>query len=335
MLMFAPWRIGFPHRHQPVIDRRAGFRLSFPSMKVKCPVCSDGKPKRLCHRHGGREICSRCCADLRGADCGDCPHLTEAIRHQHGRKQTTGPPSGHFVAEVSDELDVEVDLALQSALRGDSSKAMAALERLRREHPLSHTVCFGIGAVHAISKDNVQALAWFDKALDIYPYHVESHFNKAVSHLKLREIAPMVRALRKVNEYATPNDPIARDARKLLADTEKMVLRNERMDFETFLENMEKFDAAFKLMEKLRWSDAARAFEDVLRTNPSHVPSHGNIALCYAHLGRRADALASFGRALELNPNYEPAIANRRLAEEMTEGGPPKDSHFMSVNSGA
>ena len=56
--------------------------------------------------------------------------------------------------------------------------------------------------------------------------------------------------------------------------------------------------------------------------NPKHVQSYGNLALAYAGLGRRGDALACFDRALELDPDYEPAILNRRITAEMREGQP-------------
>ncbi|HEV2391334.1 MAG TPA: tetratricopeptide repeat protein [Verrucomicrobiae bacterium] len=48
----------------------------------------------------------------------------------------------------------------------------------------------------------------------------------------------------------------------------------------------------------------------------------GNLALCLAGLGRKAEALASLDRALELDPAYEPARTNRKAIEAMREGKP-------------
>ena len=60
----------------------------------------------------------------------------------------------------------------------------------------------------------------------------------------------------------------------------------------------------------------------MLAGNPKHVQSHGNLALAYAGLGGRADALACFDRALELDSSYEQAISNRRVTPNMREGEP-------------
>ena len=46
------------------------------------------------------------------------------------------------------------------------------------------------------------------------------------------------------------------------------------------------------------------------------------MGLCLAKLGRRADALTELDRALEINPQYEPARQNRVVVERMQEGVP-------------
>jgi lipoprotein NlpI len=63
-------------------------------------------------------------------------------------------------------------------------------------------------------------------------------------------------------------------------------------------------------------------FGRALQKNPNHVQTHGNLALCLAGLGKKAAALASLDRALELDPTYQPAFINRIAIEAMTEGEP-------------
>jgi tetratricopeptide (TPR) repeat protein len=59
-----------------------------------------------------------------------------------------------------------------------------------------------------------------------------------------------------------------------------------------------------------------------LAQNPNHVQSHGNVALAYAGLGRKALALEHLDKALALDPAYEPAMQNRKIIEKMKEGEP-------------
>ena len=63
-------------------------------------------------------------------------------------------------------------------------------------------------------------------------------------------------------------------------------------------------------------------FKRVLNENPDHVQSYGNMALAYAGLGNRSEAMACFEHAVELDPNYQPALDNRAVIEQMRDGEP-------------
>ena len=52
------------------------------------------------------------------------------------------------------------------------------------------------------------------------------------------------------------------------------------------------------------------------------MQSHGNVALAYAGLGKKAMALEHLDKALDLDPTYEPAMQNRKVVERMREGEP-------------
>jgi lipoprotein NlpI len=47
---------------------------------------------------------------------------------------------------------------------------------------------------------------------------------------------------------------------------------------------------------------------------------YGNLGICHAQLGHKSDALAAFDKALELDPQYEPAIVNKAMTETLAEG---------------
>jgi Flp pilus assembly protein TadD len=139
-----------------------------------------------------------------------------------------------------------------------------------------------------------------------------------------------IRAYQKVVEIGDPKEPCVRQARSFIDDFSKSIKRSDGVDLATYLESKDEFDRAFALMEAGKWERALKSFQAAAAKTDHNAPTHGNIGICYAQLGHKADALAAFDRALEIDPNYEPAITNRAGAERMTEGR-PQQARFASV----
>lgn len=304
-------------------------------MKTKCPKCGTGKARRICHREGGAEICSQCCASIRSSECGDCVHYEATWNHEARRAVSSGvPPNGEFVAGFDPEITIAVNDALGRAERGDTGKAMAALTDLLREHPRNHTVAFGIGGVHAMRGEHAESLEWFEKAIAIYPYSLESYYNKAVAHQKMMDIPNCIRSYQKVVAIGDSADPEVSAAREFLAGTAATINKHSGLSLALFLEAIDHFDRAFVLMEREKWQEALEGFQASAAINGTNSSCRGNIGLCHAYLGQKALALAEFDRALEIDPDYEPASGNRELVERMEEGIPLENVAFESINYG-
>ena len=303
-------------------------------MKMKCPKCGTGKARRICHREGNAEICSQCCASIRSPECGDCVHYEATNNYEARRIASSGVSrDGEFLVEINPELTEKINNVLDSAQRGNDRKAMDILTGLLREHPHNHEVAFGIGFVHASRNEFEKAVEWFDKAIAIYPYSTEAYFNKAVAHRMLAEIPDCIRAYRKV---VAMGDPAARevvDSRKFLAELTKMIGETAGIPLDEFLEAADHFDRSFALMEKGKYQEALEGFQASAAINERNPSCHGNTGLCYASLGQKANALAEFERALEIDPKYLPAIGNRKVVEKMTEGTPLENVTHQSINS--
>ena len=69
-----------------------------------------------------------------------------------------------------------------------------------------------------------------------------------------------------------------------------------------------------------RFQSAIDLFAQVLATQKDHVQSYGNMGLAYAILGNRQKALECLDRAIELDPEYEPAIVNRLSVASLKDG---------------
>lgn len=233
--------------------------------------------------------------------------------------------------EVNDEVSDAVNGALESAQRGRFQFAMDTLTDLLPEHPLHHDVPYGIGVLHALKGEFEESIRWFDKAIAIYPYRIESNYNKAVSHQKLLDIPNCVRSYRKVMEIGPSDDPEVAQARSFIEALAAGIQRNEGIGLDAYLRSADKFNQAFELMERQDWRGALAGFRASAAINEGNAPCHGNMGICHGHLGNKAEALAELDRALEIDPDYQPALSNRKLVEKMEEGKPLANTTFQTV----
>ena len=229
-----------------------------------------------------------------------------------------------FIAEMLPKVDEAVDRLLMRAERGQHEGVQAGLEALLREHPHYHMTNFAMGAyLVATVEDTERAIPFFQKAVSVFPPMAEAHYNLGSCYMKSCRIPEAVASFRNAIRYSADNELVAEKARDQLQYLEKLL--TDRSPFQTldaYVENQKLFDLAFENLQARRYEAAIDMFSRVLAQFPGHVQSHGNLALAYAGLGRKALALENLDKALALDPTYEPAIQNRKVVEAMKEGEP-------------
>ena len=301
-------------------------------MKVKCPKCKTGKARRICPKESHAEICSECCASIRDADCGDCVYYASTQKYDDQRSIPAVLPEGHFLMEINPEVEQAVDAALIQLEKGLTHQALSSLTNLLETYPQSYEVNYGIGTVHAVKGQPEKAIQWFDKAIAIYPYSVHAYYNRAMAYSQLLDLPNCIRSYQKVLILGDPREPAAQEARSFIAKVSASIWKEKHLSLDAFLEANELFNQAFALMEKNEWQAALDGFCASAAIDPTNAPSQGNIGLCLSYLGRRAEALAALDRALEINPDYEPARSNREVIEKLTEGTPLEGIDFKTID---
>ena len=274
---------------------------------------------------------------MRNEICTDCSYHSAAQQYHADRSQRithARPPDGQFIVELNPEVENAVNSAMELSERGKTDEAWAQVNRLLRDHPENHMVCFAMGVLHSFKGEHKDAIKWFDKAISIYPYFVEAHFNKAVAYLKQFKMAEAVYAYRKVVELGDTSDALARQARSFLDDMAVAIRQNEGVDLDSYIESQSIFDHSFTLMELGDWSGALIGFRASAEKYDCNAPIHGNLGLCLAALGYKAQSLAELDRALEIDPQYEPAMINRVFIEHMEEGIPINTAGFKRIEFG-
>jgi tetratricopeptide (TPR) repeat protein len=229
-----------------------------------------------------------------------------------------------FTAEILPKVDAAVDRLLIRVEKGQLENVEAGFEALLRQHPNYHTTNYAMGVYLAmVLGEPDKAIPFFQKAVSIFPPLAEAHCNLGLCYIKAGRIPRAVAALRQAIRYSAGDDYIAQKARDELQALEEIVIDTGPFQtLDAYLKHNELFDLAYENLTARRYEAAVELFTRVLAQNPNHVQSHGNVALAYAGLGRKALALEHLDKALALDPTYEPAMQNRKIIERMKEGEP-------------
>ncbi|UCE08589.1 MAG: tetratricopeptide repeat protein, partial [bacterium] len=236
-----------------------------------------------------------------------------------------------FIMRIDPEVDEAIDRALAVIERGNISSGERIISELLIKYPDIYIVQYAMGVVYALKNKYDKAIAYFDKAIEIFPYFVEAWFNKGTSHQKKLEVAEMIRAFQKVIELGDPNEDFVKQAKNVINGLEKQIREESGLNLDGYLKSSDRFEEAYALMEIMEWNKAIIGFQAVLSLNPKHVQSYGNMGICYAKLGEKQKALAALDKALKLDPNYGPALANRNIVMSLEEGQKLPPSKIESV----
>ncbi|NWF93460.1 MAG: tetratricopeptide repeat protein [Syntrophaceae bacterium] len=96
------------------------------------------------------------------------------------------------------------------------------MRELYQKYPSYHTVLYGMGVCCALQDKFEEAIEFFRKAVNVFPYLTEAHFNMAMAYIQLGDIAGVVKSFREVIRIGG-REELVDEARKRLGDLEKMV----------------------------------------------------------------------------------------------------------------
>jgi len=285
---------------------------------AKCAICNRAKGKRGCRVRSARLICSRCCGENRGAECDGCGYYRAGNRYQAAKKGSL--KARDFIIELNEEVDGAVERALEAVERGRFPKAKRILDRLIEDHPRNHMVLYGMGLYYALQDKCDEAIIYLKDAVEVFPIFLEAHFNLMVAYKNVYDTANMIRSARRVCELSDPGSEFHEQAQDLIATTERLFEENDGFGLEAFMNGQDEFDRAFRLMGESEWKGALKGFERAVRWYPALAQPYGNMGICYAKTGEKKRAIEAFDKALEIDPDYEPALVNRKAAEALAEG---------------
>lgn len=216
--------------------------------KQTCVICSAARGKRICKLNDNALICPICCAKTRIPECQGCIFYTRA--EQFSKAKIKAQKSKPFTMRIDPEVDEGVDRALAMVERGNISLGERIISDLLVKYPDIYMVQYAMGVVCAFKEKYSEAIAYFDKAVEIFPYFVEAWFNKAVTHQKKLEVSEMLRAFQQVVELGDPNEDFVRQAKNMINKFEQRIRKESGLNLDGYLKSTDIFNQAYALMGK-------------------------------------------------------------------------------------
>ena len=202
--------------------------------KMKCTLCAKNRARRKCKIQQDKLICSSCCAELRNSDCEACHCFGAAKRYQISKAQKV--QKKQFIVEINEEVENAVEDALSFVERGDISKGEEIVRELQIQYPRNHMVNYGIGVVNALKGQYDDAIKYFTRATDIFPYFIEAHFNKAVAYKSKFDIKNMVGSFKEVILIGDPHDDMVQKANSFVTELEQQIMATNNITLEQFFQ---------------------------------------------------------------------------------------------------
>ena len=269
-------------------------------------------------------ICSKCCAEIRNSDCGDCEFYESHQKYEISKAKSGS--SSKFLAMLSPEIDDEVDMALELFERGQISLAEEKIKGLLKEHPNYHQTNYAMGVVEIQKKNFDKALVYLNKATDIYPLFSEAFYNKALIYKEQTELAMMASEFLSLMEIEDSSSELYKVAKEFVDMIEKGY---KNVTIRDYIKSDKLFKKAFEYLDIKDYKRAKEYFEKSLAINSETIQCYGNLGLCCMALGEREEASKHLLTALEIDSNYEPALLHLHLLESRSDE--ELKEHFANV----
>jgi len=224
------------------------------------------------------------------------------------------------LAKHREKIEDLVDNILAYIPQNRSEYAKNQLDKLSAKYPHESFILYGYGLYYLSIEQDKKGISFLHKFLELEPKFAYAYINLAIAYYKGFQLHKMMDTINLMFKKAKYEKEPFDIAEKKLVDTEKIIKGNCGLTLERYCDGQRLYEKAYHAMLNSDFEESICLFFESLNILPDHVQSFGNMGLCFAKLGDKQNALKSFDAALLVDPNYELAIVNKAIVEQLKEG---------------
>jgi tetratricopeptide (TPR) repeat protein len=228
-------------------------------------------------------------------------------------------------------LEENLELIFDLLQEQDYKLAKYYLKKVSKKYPRHYLTYYGHGMYAGMIKDHLTAISCLQKSIDIYPKYALAHYNIAFNYQQTGSFHLSIKHHLLAVEHASEDElEIIEGSRNIIEVVKKSL--PESVPLDVYLHDAERFESAFDMLNNEQYEDAIAIFESIVDNQPEHVQSYGNLGICWLMLNRHEQSRACFEHALALDPDYEPALRNLAILEDVRSGKLEKPSGMNTVD---
>ena len=262
------------------------------------------------------------CKNNKASSQADAPPVREARPNGEknllaGQRAVAEGDNERALAEFQRAIDINPELtAAHLAIgdiyrtQGEYSRAESAYRRAAQVEPQNFAAQYYDGLMLHLLNRVGEAIQAYLRALAISPDDFRTNLNLGQAYYQLDENGQAIRYAQRAVEL-NPRDGSARfSLGAIYASLNRH--REAVLEYQQALELMELSPRLLlKLAESLghlqRWEEMANALDQVIKTEPSPA-AYERMGVARFRMAQHDESLASFQKAIDLDPNYYPAL---------------------------
>jgi len=222
-------------------------------------------------------------------------------------------------------LQAQINIAIGFYSNGQIAEALSIVKTLVQDYP-KEPVLFNISGVCYKAIGQLQdAVADFEKAVNIKPDYAEGHFNLGITLKELNQLDAAAesyeRAISIKPDYAEAFNNLASVQRKLgFLDTALNNYRKALVIKSKYAEAH--YNLGLTLHDLGHQNSAIKSYAKALAIRPNIAEWHFNYGIVLMELGQKEDAIKSYEKALSIQPSYAEAHLNLSALKRYTSDDP-------------